>query len=144
MAKTVKKEDIDEKAIIASFLQDEPTDHDALVGGNGETDSQEATPPPVESPKEETRRRKGKEADYETLFVKESGITARTGKMVYIRREFHDTIQSVCQVIGGNEVSLSSFIDNVLAHHFDTYGNEITRLYNEKHKGINILKNTDK
>ncbi len=49
-----------------------------------------------------------------------------------------------CQIIGDNQVSLSSFIDNVLAHHFNTYGNEITRLYNEKHKGINILKNTDK
>lgn len=143
MAKTVKKEDIDEKAIIASFLQDEPTDHDMLVGGNNEPES-EQTAPAVESLKEETRRRRGKEADYETLFVKESGITARTGKMVYIRREFHDTIQSVCQVIGSNEVSLSSFIDNVLAHHFDTYGNEITRLYNEKHKGINIIKNSEK
>ena len=143
MAKTVKKEDIDEKAIIASFLQDEPTDHDALVRENEETGNEQPAPT-VESPKEETKRRRGKEPDYETLFVKESGITARTGKMVYIRRGFHDTIQSVCQVIGGNEVSLSSFIDNVLAHHFDTYGNEITRLYNEKHKGINILKNTDK
>ncbi len=143
MAKTVKKEDIDEKAIIASFLQDEPTDHDMLVGGNERTDNQPSSSP-VDSPKEETKRRRGKEVDYETQFVKESGITARTGKMVYIRREFHDTIQSVCQVIGGNEVSLSSFIDNVLAHHFDIYGNEITRLYNEKHKGINIIKNTDK
>lgn len=143
MAKTVKKEDIDEKAIIASFLQDEPTDHDTLVGGNDEMDRGQPTPA-MESPKEETKRRRGKEVDYETQFVKESGITARTGKMVYIRREFHDTIQSVCQVIGGNEVSLSSFIDNVLAHHFDTYAGEITRLYNEKHKGINILKNTDK
>jgi hypothetical protein len=143
MAKTVKKEDIDEKAIIASFLQDEPTDHDALVGGNDERGDQQPAPA-TEPPKEENKRRRGKEPDYETVFVKESGITARTGKMVYIRREFHDTIQSVCQVIGNNEVSLSSFIDNVLAHHFDTYGNEITRLYNEKHKGINIIKNTEK
>lgn len=90
------------------------------------------------------KKKNRKQQSYEALFVKESGITARTGKMVYIRREFHSTIQSVCQVIGGNEVSLSSFIDNVLAHHFETYGNEITRLYNEKHKGINIIKNSEK
>ena len=90
------------------------------------------------------KKKNRKQQSYETLFVKKSTITARSGKMVYIRREFHDTIQAVCQIIGNNQVSLSSFIDNVLAHHFDTYGNEITRLYNEKHKGINILKNTDK
>jgi hypothetical protein len=81
---------------------------------------------------------------YETLFVKKSTLIAREGKMVYIRREFHNTIQAVCQVIGNNEVSLLSFIDNVLAHHFETYGDEISRLYDEKHNGINIIKNTEK
>lgn len=141
MAKTVKKEDIDEKAIIASFLPDEPTDHDSLMRDAEEQAATPAEPPkPTEEPKEEARRRRGKEQDYETLFVRESEVTARTGKMVYIRKDFHATIQSVCSIIGGNEVSLSGYIDNVLAHHFETYGAEITRLYNEKHKGINLLK----
>lgn len=145
MGKTVKKEDIDEKAIIASFLSDEATDHDSLMRERQESVGEQPVPPP-ESPKppeeskEETRRRRGKEPDYETLFVRESEITARTGKMVYIRKDFHATIQSVCSVIGGGEVSLSGYIDNVLAHHFETYGAEITRLYDEKHKGINLLK----
>lgn len=139
MAKTMKKGDIDEKAIIASFLQDEPADHDALVGENPEDGSGQSAPPP-ETPKEEIKRRRVKEQDYEALFIKESGLTARTGKMVYIRREYHDTIQSVCRVVGNNEVSLSSYIDNVLAHHFENYGTEMTRLYNETHKGISILK----
>lgn len=136
MAKTVKKEDIDEKAIIASFMQDEPADHDALIReyeGGGSSVAPEVS-------REDPRRRRSKEQDYETLFIREPQTVARTGKMVYIRREFHDTIQSVCRVIGNGDVSLSGYIDNVLAHHFDTYGAEITRLYNEKHKGINILK----
>ena len=90
------------------------------------------------------KKKNRKQQSYEALFIKKSGITARMGKMVYIRREFHDTIKSMCQIMGDNEVSLSSFIDNVLAHHFDTYGGDITRLYNEKHKGINIIKNTEK
>lgn len=143
MAKTIRKEDIDEKAIIASFLQDEPTDHDSLVKENKEN-KEELREHDVETPKEESRRRKGKEHDYESLFVKESTVTARTGKMVYIRRDFHDTILSVCQVIGNNELTLSGYIDNVLANHFDTYGNEITRLYDQKHKGIKIIKHTEK
>lgn len=136
MAKTVKKEDIDEKAIIASFLQDEPTEHDALVG---ESDADDASARP-EAVREDTRRRRSREQDYGTIFIREPRTVARAGKTTYIRQEFHDTIQSVCRVIGDGKVSLSGYIDNVLAHHFDTYGGEITRLYNEKHKGINILK----
>ncbi|WP_416993587.1 DUF3408 domain-containing protein [Alistipes ihumii] len=136
MAKTVKKEDIDEKAIIASFLQDEPTEHDALVR---ESDADDASARP-EAVREDTRRRRSREQDYETIFIREPRTVARAGKTTYIRQEFHDTIQSVCRVIGDGKVSLSGYIDNVLAHHFDTYGGEITRLYNEKHKGINILK----
>ncbi len=143
MAKTIKKEDINEKEIIASFLQDEPVDHESLVKGNNESPG-EPPAPQTEAPKDETRRRRGKEQDYETLFVKESSITARTGKMVYIRRDFHDTIQTICRVIGNNEVSLSGYIDNIMVHHFETYGAEITRLYNEKHKGINIIKDLEK
>lgn len=143
MAKTFKKEDIDEKAIIASFLQDEPEDHESLVRETKENTAGQPVPQ-VETSKEENRRKRGKEQDYESLFVKESPVTARTGKMVYIRREFHDTIQAVCRVVGENEVSLSGYIDNILAHHFETYGGEITRLYNEKHKGINIIKNIEK
>lgn len=77
---------------------------------------------------------------YRKTFIRKSGITARTGKMVYIRRDFHDTIQAICRVIGNSEVSLSGYIDNVLVHHFETYGGEITRLYDEKHKGIKIIK----
>ncbi|MCK3683057.1 DUF3408 domain-containing protein [Maribellus sp. YY47] len=143
MAKTIKKEDINEKAIIASFLQDVPVDHESLVRENNESPGE----PPAqktEPPKDEIRRRRSKEHDYETLFVRESSITARTGKMVYIRRDFHDTIQTICRVIGDNAVSLSGYIDNILVHHFETFGGEITRLYNEKHKGINIIKDLEK
>lgn len=138
MAKTIKKEDIDEKAIIASFAQDEPTDHESLMQESVE----ERPSPQTEAPKEESRRRKSKEQDYESLFVRDSVVTARTGKMVYIRQDFHDTIMSVCQIIGKNQFTISGYIDNVLAHHFDIYGDEISRLYNERHKGIKIIKNS--
>jgi len=138
MAKIVKKEDIDEKAIMATFLQDEPSDHDSLVEASKEKVEEEI--PVSESPKEEPRRKRGKESDYESVFVRESSVTARTGKMVYIRKDFHDTIQWICKVIGESEVSLSGYIDNVLKHHFETYENEINRLYDDKIKQVNIIK----
>ena len=51
------------------------------------------------------------------------------GKTVYIRKEYHERIQLILRVIGKDEVSLFSYIDNVLAHHFDTYQEEIKKRY---------------
>ena len=74
----------------------------------------------------------GKKPDYSTLFIKESDETARMGKTVYVRKEFHDRILKIVQVIGGNEISLFSYIDNVLAHHFDTFQEDISKEYKKK------------
>lgn len=82
----------------------------------------------------------GTPSDYEALFIRPSPVKARAGKMVYIRTEFHDTIQRITQVIGGGSLPLSAFIDNVLSHHFNTYREEIERLYESKHTGVFIKK----
>lgn len=82
-------------------------------------------------PREEPRRRKakGEAQDYETLFIRNAPTTTRSGKAVYIRKEFHDRITRIVQNIGLNNVSLFSYIDNVLEHHFNTYQDEISELY---------------
>ena len=90
-----------------------------------------------ESLKEENRRRRGKSQDYESLFIRGAGgITAREGKTVYIRKEYHDRILKIVRVIGGNDLSLFSYLDNVLEHHFALFQQEITTLYNKKNEGI--------
>ena len=89
-----------------------------------------------ESPREETKRKRSKSPDYESLFIQEVGITARTGKSVYIRKDHHEKIMKIVQVIGKNQVSLFSYIDNVLSQHFATYQDEITELYNKNNEGI--------
>ena len=90
-----------------------------------------------DSLKEENRRRKVKTQDYESLFIRTAnGITAREGKTVYIRKQYHDRILKIVQVIGGNELSLFSYLDNVLEHHFASFQDEITTLYNRKNEGI--------
>ena len=81
-----------------------------------------------EHPKE-----KRKAQEYETLFIKETDLPpARFGKSVYIRKEHHERIAQIISVIGGNEVSLSGYIDNVLAHHLESYREEITRSFKKK------------
>lgn len=90
-----------------------------------------------ESLKEENRRRRGKPQDYESLFIREAGgITAREGKTVYIRKQYHDRILKIVRVIGGNDLSLFSYLDNVLEHHFALFQEEITTLYNRRNEGI--------
>lgn len=105
-----------------------------------ETESEETVQPIAtvqeETPREETKRKRGKSPDYESLFIQEVGITARTGKSVYIRKEHHEKITKIVQVIGKNQVSLFSYIDNVLTQHFAAYQDEITELYNKNNESI--------
>jgi len=156
----VNLDGIDAESIIHSFRT---TDHMQMVketktnmGNNEPENSQrskepelftvESTEPDLSSQstdkipdslKEENRRRKGKTLDYESLFIRTAnGITAREGKTVYIRKQYHDRILKIIQVIGGNELSLFSYLDNVLEHHFSTFQEEITTLYNRKNEGI--------
>lgn len=83
-----------------------------------------------------TRKKKNNQENYASLFIKEANLTARLGKSVYIRKEYHERILKIIQVIGENEVSLFSYLDNVLTHHFQTFQNDITEIYKQKEKGI--------
>lgn len=106
-----------------------------------ETPQEEIRPPAMtpetvkekEIPREENkRRRKPQPEDYEALFIRTAPTTTRSGEAVYIRKEFHDRIMRIVQNIGYNEVSLFSYIDNVLEHHFNTYQDDITELYRKR------------
>lgn len=78
----------------------------------------------------EARWHPDKAGDYKSLFIKEvPGAKTRVNKVIYIRREHHDRILKVVQIIGKNEVSQFSFLDNVLEQHFATYKSDITDLY---------------
>lgn len=70
----------------------------ALSEPSGEAASSSAT-------KEEGRRRRGKGQDYERLFIRNAPSNTRSGKTVYIRKEFHERITRIVQVIGKNELA---------------------------------------
>ncbi|MBB4038300.1 hypothetical protein GGR21_004232 [Dysgonomonas hofstadii] len=91
------------------------------------------TPLAMETTREESKRRKPKvePLDYKSLFIQEAAIAARSGKTVYICKEHHDRIIKILHVIAKNEVSLFSYIYNVLEHHFNAYQEEITELYDK-------------
>jgi Protein of unknown function (DUF3408). len=143
----VNLNEIDANFVISSFKNKERRNNPssiprALLPEHEKEKEQDAELPEetpvaqVETPREDNKRKRNKAPDYESLFIQEAGITARTGKSVYIRKEHHDKIMKIVQVIGKNQVSLFSYIDNVLSHHFATYQDEITELYNKNNEGI--------
>lgn len=113
----------------------EPTSIEGVTNQEEQVEEQvqlSATETIKELPREEPRKRKSKaqvEADYQSLFIHESSIAARSGKTVYICKEHHERIIKILHVIAKNDVSLFSYIYNVLEHHFTTYQEDITELY---------------
>lgn len=78
----------------------------------------------------EGKRRKAKQAaDYDATFLKGMDVPARYGKPVYVRREYHERIAKISMILTGGKVSLSAYIDNVLAEHFEQYREEIEAAY---------------
>lgn len=93
----------------------------------------------AETPREETKRKRAKSPDYESLFLINADIPTRSGKLVSIREKYHDRITKIVQVIGKKEVSIFSYIDNVLNHHFETFQDEIAELYNKNNNDDDYL-----
>ena len=86
--------------------------------------------------KTEGRRPRRKGQGLEGLFYPKRPLHTRSGKTVYIRKEFHERITRIVQVIGKNELSLYSYLDNVLEQHFATYQEEISELYKKRNSDI--------
>ncbi len=97
-----------------------------------------ATVPP-ETPREETKRKRSKSPDYESLFLTDAGIPTRSGKLVSIREKYHKRIAKIVQALDRKNVSIFSYIDNVLSHHFDTYQDEINEIYNRENDDDYII-----
>ena len=93
---------------------------------------------PQEKPaiREKSRTKRTSETDYESMFFKKSETNARDGKTVYIRPEFHEKLTRIIQVIGEDKITIYAYLDNLLDFHFQEFGEQITKSYNEKYKPI--------
>ena len=149
----VNLNEIDAAFVISSFKNKERRNNPssipkALVPEHEKAKEQEAEQPEeketpatnqVETPREETKRKRTKSPDYERLFLINADIPTRSGKLVSIREKYHERITKIVQVIGKKEVSIFSYIDNVLNHHFETFQDEITELYSKNNNDDDYL-----
>lgn len=108
-------------------------EHEKKAEENTEKTEATATPLSKEtdaSPREH-KRKQSKSRDYKSLFLINADTSTRNGKLVSIREKYHDRITKIIQVIAKNEVSIFSYIDNVLQHHFEVFQDEISELYHK-------------
>lgn len=75
-------------------------------------------------------------SDYESIFFKRAETNARDGKTVYIRPEFHEKLFRIVQVIGEDKITIYGYLDNLLEFHFQEFGDQIIKSYNDKYKPI--------
>jgi len=87
-------------------------------------------------PKEKTRSTTSKKIDYEETFLVNRFPSGRSGKVVYIRPEYHERLLRIVQLTREEKTTLYSYIDNILEHHFKEFGDDITEYFNERFKPI--------
>jgi hypothetical protein len=87
-------------------------------------------------PKEQIKSKKTKDQDYESIFFKKPDTNARDGKTIYIRSDFHEKLSRIVQVIGEDKLTIYAYMDNLLQYHFQEFGEQITKSFNNKYKPI--------
>lgn len=73
-----------------------------------------------------------KAANYERLFLLPVKTSALHGKAIYVRPEFHQRIQRIVRLIDNDRISMYSYLDRVLEHHFATFDDEITAWFSNR------------
>lgn len=69
---------------------------------------------------------------YESLFIKPADITGRREKTVYLRGRYYARIEKILGLYNDNtKLSVFSYIDAVLEHHFKTYNKDIKEIHDK-------------
>jgi hypothetical protein len=84
----------------------------------------------------EEQDQKGNRSRLRKYLFQKVETNARDGKTVYIRPEFHEKLTRIIQVIGEDKISIYAYLDNLLDYHFQEFGEQITKSYNDKYKPI--------
>ncbi|MDR0796453.1 MAG: DUF3408 domain-containing protein [Tannerella sp.] len=110
------------------------TEQPAISSGTQQAVKEEKqTPLQVEAKETGKPVRKKREAqDYETLFLERRASVAR--RQTYINAELYEKINSFLTVIAGQPFTVTSYVNNILAHHLELYRDDINELHERKSK----------
>lgn len=125
--KIITHDESDEDLILGSLMKGKrPELEDRNIENVPITKTEENAP--VELVKEENRKRKSKNPDFISTFLKDNNTSSRGGKNINIRLEFHNKIKKIITLIADNDLSYFGYIDNILEHHFSIYEDEVNDL----------------
>lgn len=77
-----------------------------------------------------------KKGNYQKVFLINQFPSARNGKVVYIRPEYHERLLRIVQLTREEKTTLYCYIDNILEYHFKEFGTKIIDFFNERNKPI--------
>lgn len=86
--------------------------------------------------KEKKPRKEVSSTKYQELFLLNEFPSTRSGKVVYIRPEYHEVLLRITQLAKEEKTTLYSYLDNILKQHLKEYSQEITQYFNDKFKPI--------
>lgn len=75
------------------------------------------------------RKQKEEGLNYRDIFLVNDGGRARVS--AYINRDVHEKFKRLLSIVAP-DVTISSFINNVLNHHLEQYRDEISEMYNNE------------
>lgn len=137
MVSKKKELEIDEGTLMQTMLGDAPAlqngerplaPSSAMDSPNSpETKQDEAEPEPKHPRRGPYRPRKPKEDSlYREMFLVNDGGRARVS--AYINRDVHEKFKRLLSIIAP-EITISSFINNILNQHLEQYRHEISEMY---------------
>lgn len=118
---------VDEDYLMQIMSGDEPAPDKIIVKQDEQKESK---------PRERAKSSLAKKVDYEETFLVNRFPSGRSGKVVYIRSEFHERLLRIVQLTREDKVTLYSYIDNILEYHFREFGGDITDYFNDRFKPI--------
>ncbi|MBS9767097.1 MAG: DUF3408 domain-containing protein [Flavobacteriaceae bacterium] len=80
--------------------------------------------------------RNNRKKSYKDIYLQGTNFTAREGKTVYVREEYHKKLLQIVQTIGGNKVAISDLLDNILESHFSKNKKKINEEFEKNYKPI--------
>lgn len=74
------------------------------------------------------------ETTYEDHFL--SKLELQDRRSVYVSYSTHEKLTRIANVLGSGKATVSSYIELIVQHHFNTYKNEINELYKQNMNDI--------
>lgn len=126
------KKNNEDKSIDEQYLMSIMAGSTKKEAPNQEPDSPQEKP----AVKQKIKNKKSVEISYAEQFLTHHTMTKRGDKSIYIRPEYHERLSRIIQIIAEDQIPLYAYLDNVLAHHFETFEKEITDDFNNKYRPI--------